>query len=81
MQIDLSKKNTPGRAIRAKCLDCSGGSPDEVRDCVIKDCSLFPFRFGRNPFTKREGTKGVVPAGIAAYQKRRKEALEANETA
>jgi hypothetical protein len=41
------------KAIRAKCLDCSGGSPSEVADCLVKNCALFPFRFGSNPW--REG--------------------------
>ena len=45
----------PVKAIRRKCLDCSGDSTEEVRNCVIEDCALYPFRMGRNPFrTKRE---------------------------
>jgi hypothetical protein len=38
------------RAIRAKCLDCSGGSHTEVADCLVKTCALYPFRMGRNPW-------------------------------
>jgi hypothetical protein len=38
------------KAIRAKCLDCSGGMPSEVRDCLVKNCSLYPFRMGTNPW-------------------------------
>jgi len=41
---------TPLKAIRAKCIDCSGGSIKEVKLCVIPECPLYPFRFGRNPF-------------------------------
>ena len=37
------------RAIRLKCIDCSGGSEPDVRNCVIGRCELFPFRMGRNP--------------------------------
>lgn len=45
----------PVKAIRLKCLDCSGDSAAEVKQCVIPDCPLFPFRFGKNPYrTKRE---------------------------
>ena len=42
--------------IRAKCLDCAGGSEAEVRKCVACDCPLWPFRMGKNPFygKKRE---------------------------
>jgi hypothetical protein len=38
------------RAIRAKCLDCSGGSHAEIADCLVKTCALYPFRMGRNPW-------------------------------
>ena len=38
------------KAIRVKCLDCSGGSPKEVSDCLVRDCALFPFRLGTNPW-------------------------------
>lgn len=40
---------TPVKAIRAKCLDCSGGSPGEVAQCVIHTCPLFAYRFGKRP--------------------------------
>lgn len=41
---------SPGRAIRAKCIDCSGGSTEEVKKCTVKDCPLYAFRFGKNPY-------------------------------
>jgi hypothetical protein len=41
------------RAIRAKCLDCSGGVPGEARNCVAIGCPLWPFRMGVNPFHGR----------------------------
>lgn len=45
---------SPAKAIRAKCIDCCGGSMAEVKLCEIEDCALHPFRFGRNPYrTKR----------------------------
>lgn len=31
-------------AIRAKCLDCSGGMRKEVHGCKITDCPLWPYR-------------------------------------
>jgi len=40
---------TPMRALRAKCLDCSGGSPMEVKYCVIPECPLWAYRFGKRP--------------------------------
>jgi hypothetical protein len=41
---------SPIKAIRAKCVDCSGGSFAEVRKCVATAWPLWPFRMGRNPF-------------------------------
>ncbi len=32
------------RAIRAKCLDCSGGIAAEVALCGVQDCPLFAYR-------------------------------------
>lgn len=43
---------TPIKAIRAKCLDCCCGSAREVEFCPILDCSLYPYRFGKNPNIK-----------------------------
>ena len=40
---------TPLKAIRAKCLDCCGGQKQEVKRCPCEDCTLRPFRFGKNP--------------------------------
>ena len=42
-----ANKLTPKKAIRAKCLDCVGWQSAEVVKCVCKDCSLYPYRFGR----------------------------------
>ena len=40
---------TPLRAIRARCLDCTGFQKAEVRRCEETTCPLHPFRFGKNP--------------------------------
>lgn len=42
---------TPMKAIRSKCLDCSGGSAKEVRQCPVTACPLWPLRFGKRPAT------------------------------
>ena len=51
------KTLTPLKAIRANCLDCAAGQPSEVRSCVIPECPLFPYRFGKNPNRKGIGLK------------------------
>ena len=40
------------KAIREKCLDCSGGSRAEVKDCLVPKCALYPFRLGKNPWRR-----------------------------
>ena len=41
-------KLTPMKAIRKKCLDCSGTS-NEVKLCNIESCPLFIYRSGHRP--------------------------------
>ena len=42
------------KAIKLKCMDCCGGSYNEVRECTCADtCFLHPFRLGKNPFSGR----------------------------
>jgi len=43
---------SPMKGIRAFCLECCGGSSNEVKLCVSKNCALYPFRFGKNPNIK-----------------------------
>ncbi len=37
----------PLRAIRGKCLDCSGYYASRVALCLAHQCPLYPYRFGR----------------------------------
>lgn len=37
------------RAIRAKCIDCSGGHKQLVDTCHTKTCALWPYRMGKDP--------------------------------
>ncbi len=57
---------TPIKSIRLKCLDCMCGSPKEVELCVIPDCSLYPYRFGKRPGTPRKGSFIKSDEGIGA---------------
>lgn len=40
---------TPVKAIRSKCLDCSGFSTKDARTCPFIDCSLSCYRMGHRP--------------------------------
>jgi len=37
------------KAIRAQCLECLNWNSNYVKDCTSLLCSLFPFRFGKDP--------------------------------
>jgi hypothetical protein len=41
--------NTPVKSIRKFCVECCGGSKKEVRECIMTDCELYPYRLGKNP--------------------------------
>lgn len=55
--MDEKQATSPLKAIRLFCVDCCGGSSNEVKLCPATKCALYPFRFGKNPFrAKRELT-------------------------
>ncbi|WP_173088927.1 hypothetical protein [Devosia sp. 1635] len=46
----LQQPESPIKAIRAKCIDCSGNNVAEVRKCTAVGCALWPMRMGTSPF-------------------------------
>lgn len=52
----LGVPNSPIKAIRAYCVECSGGNEAEARKCVSVKCPLWPFRMGSNVFHARART-------------------------
>lgn len=40
---------TPIKAIRAKCKDCTCNQINEIRECIIKTCPIYPYRMGKRP--------------------------------
>lgn len=57
------KVTNRGSAIRAKCVECSGGALSEVRDCPITKCALWPYRMGSDPNNKKTAKKLAAQAG------------------
>ena len=51
---EVSENTNVLRAIKLKCLDCSTYNINEIKECPVKNCPLYPFRLGKNPFRKRE---------------------------
>ena len=51
--VEETRSLSAGKAIRFKCLDCSGGSHADVTNCHITLCPLWPFRMGKSrPFSQ-----------------------------
>ncbi len=62
---------SPIKAIRAYCIECSGGNMAEVRECTVKHCELYAFRFGKNPYIKRTMTEEQRAASAERLKKAR----------
>jgi hypothetical protein len=52
--------------MQRKCLDCCCGSPKEVELCPVKDCALYPYRFGKRPGA---GKRKMTPARLEALRR------------
>ena len=61
------------KVIREKCLDCCVQQHSEVRLCQIKDCALWPYRMGENPFRERKMTEEQKEAATLRLKKQKNE--------
>ena len=50
----MEKRLTPVKAIRAKCLDCMGGSSKEVKLCNILECLTLPVQAGEEAKARKK---------------------------
>ena len=62
----------PVKAIRTYCLECCLENAYEVRMCSAKECVLWPFRFGKNPYRARQN---LTPEQEEARRQRGREAM------
>lgn len=51
-EILKNKANSPQKAIVNFCISCMGYHKTWVKECTAKDCPLYEFRLGRNPYRK-----------------------------
>ena len=74
----MSTKRELLHIIKAKCLDCSCYQLEEVRQCTDKNCELYPYRLGKDPFKKqKEITEKQLKVRQAFTEKARERAEEA----
>jgi hypothetical protein len=59
---ELGHPETPIAAIRANCIECSGGSVGEARKCQSLLCPLWAFRMGINPFHGNASVRSAPPS-------------------
>ena len=57
---------TPIKAIRAKCVDCSGGISAVIRKCQVFDCPLWQYRMGQRPETLARKRPELLDPGAVA---------------
>ena len=68
-EVEETKSLSPAKAIRYNCLDCSGGSSNEVANCDIKKCPLWPFRLGKSRPFDESASKRALERGIGFKKK------------
>ncbi len=61
----LQHPESPIKAIRAACIDCSGSNAAEARKCVLVNCPLWPLRMGVSPFHASSANARLDQAKIA----------------
>lgn len=52
--IKMDKKMSPIKQIGKYCYECSGNSYYERLRCTVKDCPLYMFRLGKNPYRSKK---------------------------
>tara|TARA_R100001369_G_scaffold46737_3_gene73115 strand:- start:15360 stop:15602 length:243 start_codon:yes stop_codon:yes gene_type:complete len=52
------------KAIKKNCIECSGGSFAEVKECTVYKCHMWPFRLGKNPWRKEMSQEQKDKAGL-----------------
>jgi hypothetical protein len=50
---------TPIQAIRKKCLECSNGQPNEIKECLIKNCPLYDYRISERHYKRDDGSEQI----------------------
>ena len=53
--VDLNRR----KAVRERCLNCTGWSHKEVTNCILKDCQLYPFRSGKGKQDAKTRSKAI----------------------
>ena len=74
----MEYRKNPIKAIRQHCLGCSNGSMDEVANCRVVNCEIYPFRFGKNPYREKRVLTEAQKKAVADRLKKAREAKTAH---
>lgn len=58
-RTQIPEATTTYQAVKKRCLDCMGGERWRIKNCPIKDCLLWPHRFGTGPAVARKKGRDV----------------------
>lgn len=53
--VDLNRR----KAVRERCLNCSGWSHKEVTNCIFRNCPIYPFRSGQGRQNAKSRSKAI----------------------
>ena len=67
-----SRIKNPLTAIRSHCVECMGGMVGEVNKCTLTQCSLYPFREGKNTMHGKYGRSSSTEHMQKKASRRRK---------
>ena len=63
-ESDIEKIASP-KAIKEHCKDdCMGGSYAAVKECEKRKCKLWPFRYGFDPFRKKQEIRTIIVTNL-----------------
>lgn len=65
----MGGKRASVKLMRKFCIDCMGGSKEDVKECSTNDCLIHPFRFGKNPLLAGKGKSRDEMIRIRALRK------------
>lgn len=71
---NFDSPRNPVKVLRLKCRDCTNNQIAEIDNCTIRQCPVWPWRFGKNPYRIKkvmsEGEKERVRVRFAKLREK-----------
>ena len=73
----MEYKKSVLKAVKEHCKNtCCCGDMESWKNCTIKECMLWPFRMGKNPFRKKREMTGAQRTAAAERLRKAREAKQ-----